>query len=156
MARLRPVAGLEIRIVATLLRLFLQNAVERSHKCVDFQQRTTRPKSVQSAISLSIKGVLAPEASPFSTELSTGFCGTLLPGDDCRLECTLLFEWIRFSYLERPQLHTIDFSQRYRDPSLGINSHGDIVGFYGTADKLSPGFLRTGDSLTPIDVPGAA
>ncbi len=30
-----------------------------------------RPKSVQSAISRSIKGVLAPEASLFSTELST-------------------------------------------------------------------------------------
>jgi len=77
-----PVTGKQtISIVATLLRFFRQNAVERSHKCIDFQQRTTRPKSVQSAISLSIKGVLAPEASPFSTELSTGFCGTLLPGD---------------------------------------------------------------------------
>jgi len=32
----------------------------------------------------------------------------------------------------------------------------DIVGFYVSADKLSPGFLRTGDSLTPIDIPGAA
>jgi len=83
-----PVTGKQtISIAATLLRFFRQNAVERSHKCIDFQQRTTRPKSVQSAISLSIKGVLAPEASPFSTELSTGFCGTLLPGDDCRYSC---------------------------------------------------------------------
>ena len=75
-----PVTGKQtISIVATLLRFFRQNAVERSHKCIDFQQRTTRPKSVQSAISLSIKGVLAPEARPFSTGLSTAFCGTLLP-----------------------------------------------------------------------------
>jgi hypothetical protein len=64
-----PVTGKQaVNTVETLLCFFQWKGPINASV---FNSHATRPKSVQSAISLSITGVLAPEASPFSTELST-------------------------------------------------------------------------------------
>src|SRR6266481_1051360 len=51
---------------------------------------------------------------------------------------------------------TIDFPGAIGTQTWGINSRGDVVGFYTSADKASHGFLRSGDHFTAIDYPGAA
>ena len=38
----------------------------------------------------------------------------------------------------------------------GINTRGDVVGFYTLADTSTHGFLLSGGNFTPIDYPGAA
>lgn len=55
-----------------------------------------------------------------------------------------------------PAFTTIDYPGAASTQAWGISPRGDIVGFYVSADKLSHGFLRSGDHFTAIDFPGAA
>ncbi len=57
---------------------------------------------------------------------------------------------------QTPTFQTIDFPGAASTQSWGINSRGDIVGFYTIADKSSHGFLLSEGNYTPIDFPGAA
>lgn len=57
---------------------------------------------------------------------------------------------------QTPAFKLIDFPGAASTQSWGINSRGDIVGFYTSADKSSHGFLLSGGHYTPIDFPGAA
>src|SRR5437868_13199498 len=50
----------------------------------------------------------------------------------------------------------IDYPGGSATQAWGINSRGDIVGFYTAADKSDHGFLTNGGSFRPIDYPGAA
>jgi probable HAF family extracellular repeat protein len=57
---------------------------------------------------------------------------------------------------QTPTFKTIDFPGAASTQSWGINSRGDVVGFYTSADKSSHGFLFNEGHYTPIDFPGAA
>jgi probable HAF family extracellular repeat protein len=57
---------------------------------------------------------------------------------------------------QTPAFQLIDFPGAASTQSWGINSRGDIVGFYTNADKSSHGFLFSGGHYSPIDFPGAA
>ncbi len=50
----------------------------------------------------------------------------------------------------------IDYPGASSTMAWGINSRGDIVGYYTGADNNSHGFLLNGGHYTPIDYPGAA
>jgi probable HAF family extracellular repeat protein len=50
----------------------------------------------------------------------------------------------------------IDYPNTGSTQAWGINSRGDIVGYYTGADNNSHGFLMNGSHFTPIDYPGAA
>ena len=51
---------------------------------------------------------------------------------------------------------TIDVPGASSTAAAAINSRGDIVGAYNTADGMSHGFLLRGDDFTSIDFPGAS
>src|SRR5260370_4555226 len=55
-----------------------------------------------------------------------------------------------------PTFTTIDYPGATPTLAWGINTRGDIVGFYTLPDTSSHGFLWSGNNLTPIDFPGAA
>jgi probable HAF family extracellular repeat protein len=57
---------------------------------------------------------------------------------------------------QNPTFTTIDFPNATSTQAWGINSRGDIVGFYVNADKSSHGFLLSGGHFASIDFPGAA
>ncbi len=48
-----------------------------------------------------------------------------------------------------------DFPGAVGTVGMGINDHGDIVGWYQNATGLAHGFLKRGDIYTTIDFPGA-
>ena len=50
----------------------------------------------------------------------------------------------------------IDYPEASGTWAWGINSRGDIVGYYTGADKNNHGFLLNGGHYTAIDYPGAA
>jgi probable HAF family extracellular repeat protein len=50
----------------------------------------------------------------------------------------------------------IDYPNASGTWAWGINSRGDIVGYYTGVDKINHGFLLNGGHYTPIDYPGAA
>src|SRR5690242_16863988 len=50
----------------------------------------------------------------------------------------------------------IDYPGAGATQAWGINSRGDIVGFYTGSDKNNHGFLTNGGKFTPVDYPGAA
>src|SRR5882724_5723988 len=57
---------------------------------------------------------------------------------------------------QTPTFKTIDFPGAASTQAWGINSRGDIVGYYVSADKSSHGFLLSGGHFASIDYPGAA
>src|SRR5258708_2775411 len=61
-----------------------------------------------------------------------------------------------FNLFADSKFSVIDFPGAASTQAWGINSRGDIVGFYVAADKTSHGFLMNGGHYTAIDFPGAA
>jgi probable HAF family extracellular repeat protein len=57
---------------------------------------------------------------------------------------------------QNPTFTQIDYPGATSTQSWGINSRGDIVGYYVNADKSTHGFLLSGGHFTSIDFPGAA
>ncbi len=54
-----------------------------------------------------------------------------------------------------PTFTAIDYPGSAGTQPFGINSRGDIVGFYTGADKATHGFLLSGSQYSTIDFPGA-
>jgi probable HAF family extracellular repeat protein len=61
-----------------------------------------------------------------------------------------------FNALADNNFTTIDFPGSMSTQTWGINSRGDIIGFYLAADKTSHGLLFNGGHFTSLDFPGAA
>jgi probable HAF family extracellular repeat protein len=59
-------------------------------------------------------------------------------------------------HAENQPFATIDFPKAASTQTWGINSRGDVVGFYVTADKVTHGFLKSEGRFTTIDFPGAS
>ncbi len=54
-----------------------------------------------------------------------------------------------------PTFTTIDFPGATSGWPWNINTHGDIVGYYVSADKVTHGYLLSGGQYSTIDFPGA-
>src|SRR2546426_599547 len=55
-----------------------------------------------------------------------------------------------------PTFAAIDYPGAATTTPWGINTRGDIVGFYVSADKVTHGFLLSGDQYSTVDFPDAA
>ena len=69
--------------------------------------------------------------------------------------CSLIFLCACASGAEN-HFKLIDYPGASSTQAWGINSRGDIVGYYTGADNNNHGFLLNGVHYTPIDYPGAA
>src|SRR5260221_12198458 len=67
----------------------------------------------------------------------------------------LMFLWACAAGAEN-RFTWIDYPGAGSSQAWGINSRGDIVGYYTGADKNNHGFLLNGGRYTAIDYPGAA
>ena len=69
----------------------------------------------------------------------------------------LAFLWLCSAWGADSNILTlIDYPAATATQAWGINTRGDIVGFYTGADKTNHGFLLNGGKFTSIDYPGAA
>jgi probable HAF family extracellular repeat protein len=72
------------------------------------------------------------------------------------LAATLLLAWAATVFGDGPTFTAIDFPGAAATTPKGINSKGEIVGFYKDSAGATHGFLFANGQFTSVDVPGAS